>query len=157
MAGRRVTRGSEEVSAGGVVMRRSAAGPEVLVAEQRDRNLEQKTLRLPKGHLEPGETAEAAACREVAEEVGVAARVVAALPDAAYRYVERGNGRTVAKRVHFFLMAYESGAARPVDGEMTAVYWLPLDEAEARLSFETERAVVARARALLDSADPPRL
>lgn len=157
MARGRVTGGAEEVSAGGVVVRRGAAGLEVLVASQRDRNLERETLRLPKGHLEPGETAEAAARREVSEEVGVVARVVAALPDVAYRYVERRDGREVAKRVHFFLMAYEAGRAGPVDGEMTAVHWLPLAEAEARLSFDTERAVVARARALLDSADPPRL
>lgn len=127
------------------------------MAEQRDRNLGHETVRLPKGHLEVGETLEEAASREVAEEVGVRARVLAPLSDVAYRYVEQSDGREVAKRVHFFLMAYEDGDARPVDGEMTGVAWRPLAEAERVLTFDSERAVVARARALLDSADPPRL
>ena len=45
-----------EISAGGLVARRSAAGVEVLIARQHDRNRGDLTGRLPKGHLDPGET-----------------------------------------------------------------------------------------------------
>ena len=114
-------------------------------------------VRLPKGHPDPGESDEAAALREVAEETGVRARVVARLPDVTYRYHERKKDRWIDKRVVFFLMSWEGGDPRPVDGEMDRVYWTPLEDAASRLHFDTERQVVGEALALLESSDPPRL
>lgn len=147
----------EERSAGGVVVRRGAEALEVALAEQHDRNRRERTVRLPKGHLEPGESDEAAALREVEEETGLRARVLARLTDVTYRYHEREDDRWVDKRVVFFLMAYEGGDPRPADGEMDRVYWTPLEDAAACLAFETERQVVGEALALLESANPPRL
>ena len=65
-----------ELSEGGVVTRRGVAVPdgaglEVLIADQLDGNTGQRTMRLPKGHLEPGETLEEAALREAHEEIGL--------------------------------------------------------------------------------------
>lgn len=146
-----------ERSAGGVVVRTRGDGFEVALAEQDDRNRGQRLVRLPKGHLEAGETAEQAAVREVAEETGLRARVVAPLGDTAYRYHEKALGRTVSKVVHVFLMAWEGGAGHPADGEMARVFWVPLGDAARRLAYEGERAMVRRASALLTSGDPPRL
>jgi 8-oxo-dGTP pyrophosphatase MutT (NUDIX family) len=147
----------EETSAGGVVVRRGRAGAEVALAAQRDRNTGAPTVRLPKGHPEPGESLEEAALREVREEVGLGAVVLARLRDVTYHYRDVRRGRLVAKRVHFFLMRHTAGDGAPADGEMEHVFWCPLEAAEARLSFETEREVVAEARAMLDSPDGPRL
>lgn len=146
-----------EISAGGLVARRCAAGVEVLIARQHDRNRGDLTGRLPKGHLDAGETPEQAALREVSEEVGVGARIVAALGEVAYVFREEREGIRIAKTVHFFLMAWERGEARPADGEMQSVAWVPIAEAAAKLTFESERDVVARARGLLESAHPPGL
>jgi ADP-ribose pyrophosphatase YjhB (NUDIX family) len=146
-----------EVSAGGLVARRGAGGTEVLVARQHDRNRGDVTGRLPKGHLDGDETPEQAALREVAEEVGVEARIVASLGEVAYVYREERLGIRIAKTVHFFLMAWERGEARPADGEMQSVAWVPIGEAAAGLTFESERDVVARAQGLLESVHPPRL
>ncbi|MBT9253898.1 MAG: NUDIX domain-containing protein, partial [Brockia lithotrophica] len=55
-----------EVSAGGIVYRRGARGPEILVIEDRFGR-----IAYPKGHLEAGETPEQAALREVEEETGI--------------------------------------------------------------------------------------
>jgi hypothetical protein len=53
-------------------------------------------------------------------------------------------------------MAWEAGEAHPADGEMAAVFWCALPGAAARLTFESEREIVARAWALLESGDSPR-
>ncbi len=144
-----------ELSAGGVVVRAAAEGLEVALAEQDDRNTRERTVRLPKGHLDPGETAEEAALREVEEEIGLTARIVAPLGEVRYAYFEESRELMISKVVHFFLMSWQSGHGHAADGEMARVFWTPLDEAADRLSFETERDVVQRARTLLESDDPP--
>lgn len=134
------------VAAGGVVARAGATGLEIAVAEQIDWRTGDRGLRLPKGHLDPGETPEQAALREVHEETGLRARILAPLETVEYRY-PHPKGHTVCKRVHFFLMAHESGEPHAADGEMERVWFCPLDEALAALRFDTERRVVAAARA----------
>jgi 8-oxo-dGTP pyrophosphatase MutT (NUDIX family) len=136
-----------ETSAGGVVYRRIGESVEVALGEQRDRLTGEWKTRLPKGGVEPGETPEQAALREVEEETGFVARLTAPLGSVAYSY--REGGETVAKRVSFFLMELASGEAGPGDGELERVYWCPIAEAAERLSFDTERDVVGRAHAHL--------
>jgi len=133
-----------EESAGGVVFRRASA-LEVIVAEQIDRQTGERTLRLPKGKVEAGETLEAAARREVAEEAGVQARILEPLDEIRYRYVHRRRRVTVAKRVHFFLMEHEAGTPAPADREMERVFWCPIEEAASRLTHGAEAEVVRRA------------
>jgi 8-oxo-dGTP pyrophosphatase MutT (NUDIX family) len=144
-----------EVSAGGVVVRKTAGGHEVALAEQDDRNTREATVRLPKGHLEDGETAEQAALREVEEEIGLVARIVAPLGEVSYIYTDRALGCEIDKRVVFYLMSWERGDAQAADGEMTRVFWTPIAGAARQLSFESERDVVQRAHALLESEHPP--
>ena len=70
-----------ELSAGGAVVR--DAEVIVIVPVKRDAN-RRRVLGLPKGHLDEGETPEAAAKREVAEETGVTAELVDKLGDVDY-------------------------------------------------------------------------
>ena len=83
------------------------------------------------------------------EETGLHARVTAPLGSVAYAYHE-GAAR-VEKRVHFFLMELAGGDTREPDGELERVYWCPIARAAKRLSFETEREVLERARERLGS------
>jgi 8-oxo-dGTP pyrophosphatase MutT (NUDIX family) len=138
-----------------VVFRRAGGdGPgtiEVALGEQRDRITGAQNVRLPKGKLDGGETPEQAALREVREETGLAGRVVEPLGSVAYTYTTT-RGRAVPKEVHFFLMELADADAGEPDGEFGRVFWCPLEEAADRLSFESERDVLARARRALEAA-----
>ena len=133
-----------EISAGGVVYRRLATGIEVAIAEQRDRITQQRTTRLPKGKIDPGESAEHAAVREVAEEIGLEARVVDALGTVEYDYTD--GSKRISKQVHYFLMEWVPGEARELDGEMDRTYWCPIEEAAKKLTFEPEQRAIGWAK-----------
>jgi 8-oxo-dGTP pyrophosphatase MutT (NUDIX family) len=138
-----------EVSAGGVVYRRVESGIEVAIAEQRDRITHRTTTRLPKGKIDPGESAVDAAVREVAEEIGLRARVVTTLGSVEYDYAE--DSEQVSKEVHYFLMEWVPGETLELDGEMIRTYWCAIDEAEKNLTFETEQRAIGWARAQLEA------
>ena len=94
---------------------------------------------LPKGHIEPGETPEEAAVREVEEEAGVRAVVVARAGENEYA-VDKEPVRVV-----FFLMRYLGEASRQEDRD---VAWRRYDEALRLLRFDDTRRVLTQAHAL---------
>lgn len=136
-----------ETAAGGVLYRDGPQGPEVVVGEQTDRLTGARTHRLPKGKIGRRETLSQAALREVLEETGFSARIVAPLGRVEYTY--REDGVDVAKVVHFFLMEWEPGAAATPDGELERIVWLPIQKACRILTYERERSIVERAIAEL--------
>ena len=144
-----------ERSAGGVVYRRAAHGIEVLVGHQTDWNTGEATVRLPKGHLDTGETPEQAALREVREETGRLARVRERLDETRYAFTDRRSGERVAKSVVYYLMEDAGSGPETRDDEMERIEWGALADAAERLSFETERAIVRRAAETLQSSGPP--
>jgi len=136
MAVRRPT----EHSAGGVVVHDGAC---VVIVPTRRAAGGAKVLALPKGHVDPGETASQAALREVREEGGVEGRVVGPLGEVRYVYVR--DGRRVAKRVEFFLLDYVAGDPIEHDHEVEEARWMPLAEAAERLTYRGEREMARMA------------
>jgi len=126
------------LAAGGVVVRDDLVL--VLLRPSRDE------VRLPKGHVEPGEDAETTALREVREESGYGGLVVQA--DLGEQVVEFNyKGKHVVRTERYFLMALADPAASPSDSEKQfEPRWLAWDEALAELTFEPEREWVRRAR-----------
>src|SRR5262249_24614773 len=112
------------------------------------------TWALPKGLIDPGESAEATAVREAEEETGVRARPVEKLGD--IRYVYTWAGERVFKVVSFFLLRYSRGrlGALPAEHahEVAEARWLPLDEAPRLLAYKGERDMAAKALDRLGSA-----
>jgi len=74
---------------------------------------------LPKGHVEPGETAEQAAIREVEEETGISGEILARLGTIDFWFI--ADGRRVHKTVHHFLLRAVGGELSDADIEVTEV------------------------------------
>lgn len=139
-AGQRGPARPRERSAGGVVVR----GQDILVIVPTRRAADgSAVLGLPKGHIDPGEDALAAAIREVREEAGVEVELVCELGEVRYWYTR--NGRAVPKAVLFFLFRYVAGDPADHDDEVLQARWMELTEASAALTYDGEREIVARA------------
>jgi 8-oxo-dGTP pyrophosphatase MutT (NUDIX family) len=139
-------------SAGGIVVRYDAGRPHLVVGARR-RERDGRTWTLPKGTPKRGETTEETAIREVAEETGLEVRITAPLTSISYAFVQ--SGTRIHKTVHYFLMEPTGGDLAGHDHEFEEVRWVRFDEADSLLTFETERALVAKAAATL--ATEPRI
>jgi 8-oxo-dGTP pyrophosphatase MutT (NUDIX family) len=117
--------------AGGVVFRDSPLGPEYLVVEARRAP---GVWVLPKGHIEKAETADMTAMREVEEEAGSQAIVIATL----------GTLDFDDAHVVVFLMKHQRDVPQ---AETRKVVWEPYQRARDRLSFQNSRDLLARAHA----------
>lgn len=107
----------------------------------------------PKGRLEPGEAPEVAACREVAEEVGITQLEPVDGFEELLRYRFRRGGETVDKKVVLFLArTEETGEALP--GEIQAICWLPYGEALEQITHAEQRELLRRGEAALTDANP---
>ena len=116
-----------------------------------------KTLsRCPKATWTPGEKPAETALREVHEETGLKATLIAKLGDIKYVYVRKWAGNEKAfKIVSFFLTKYQSGQINDVTEamrhEVRRAYWLPLSEAPGKLSYNGERQMAEKALAYIES------
>jgi 8-oxo-dGTP pyrophosphatase MutT (NUDIX family) len=108
-------------------------------------------VRLPKGHIEPGESAQAAALRETRAESGYTGLAVQA--DLGTQVVEFDYaGRHVVRTERHFLMTLADNPDSPSGGEeQFEPAWLPWDEALAALTFEAEQEWVRRARTVWEA------
>jgi ADP-ribose pyrophosphatase YjhB (NUDIX family) len=129
--------GLNPTHAGGVVYRMRGTLPEVLVVTAK---LDPSVWVLPKGHIEPGESPDQTAVREVFEEAGVTARIVDFLTTA--RQVVRGT----PQQIEYFLMEM---VAEETAREGRRVAWLTEDAAIRRITYEESEAVLMQGYARL--------
>jgi 8-oxo-dGTP pyrophosphatase MutT (NUDIX family) len=132
-------------SAGGVIYRISGSTIEVALIATGSGG----RWGLPKGHVQRGETAEAAAEREVAEETGLRGKVQRHL--ATIEYWFRAGPTRIHKYVDMFLLRYERGELAPQIAEVDDAQWFTLEVALTLASFEREREVLGQVHELWSS------
>lgn len=148
-------------AAGGVVVDRA---DRVLLLERTvirgQRNVHE--VRLPKGHIEAGESDTEAAIREVREESGY--QQLAVLADLGMGEITfKSRGQQVTRSEHYFLMRLLADERGVPTAEGEEALFVPLwaadfESAERSLTYEGERNFVRRARdafrVLADAAAP---
>ena len=134
-----------EFSAGGVLVRRLRG--RWMMAAIRPRRDGTPVWALPKGHIDPGESGEQTALREVEEETGARGRSLGKLGDV--RYVYTWKGERIFKVVSFFLVRYAGGRLGALPPafrhEVEEVRWVPLEDAPTLLTYGGEREMAAKA------------
>jgi 8-oxo-dGTP pyrophosphatase MutT (NUDIX family) len=121
-------------AAGGLVVRDGTNGIELVVVHRPHRG----DWSFPKGHLEPGETPEQAALREVEEETGLQCRLVERL-DSVHYIDHRGD----PKVVDYWTMAV-AGGAFALNDEVDELAWLTPEVARAQLTYDMDRQLISR-------------
>ena len=134
-------------SAGGVIYRSDANGLQIAMIATNGG----ERWGLPKGHVRRGETAEAAAAREIAEETGLNGEVQRHL--ATIEYWFRAGPTRIHKYVDFFLLRYTDGALVHQEAEVDDARWFSLDEALLRASFARERDVLELVVRLVEAGE----
>ncbi|MBI1319825.1 MAG: NUDIX domain-containing protein [Candidatus Hydrogenedens sp.] len=147
-------------TAGGVVI--DSAGRVLAIVRDIEREGEVRhEVRLPKGHIDPGETAEAAAVREVREESGYGlVEIIADLGEGTSEFDFRGKHHV--RRERYFLMrltdsAREAPAPTNDEEALFEPRWLAPEEAADAMTYESERDFVLRALNFLEQREEPSL
>lgn len=154
-----------ETSAGGVVLRHIRGSWQVALIEPNIINADTVTRRtkarpqgtvfaLPKGGVDPGETPEQSADREVWEETGIRGTRLFRLTTIRYVYVRSWGGREqVSKSVSFYMFLYATGRLgqiRPdMRDEVRRAFWFPLEKAHRKLTYRGEREVLKLAQKIV--------
>ena len=126
-----------EKSCGAVVFRRDTDGWNVLLI----RHARGRHISFPKGHMEPGELESHTAEREVFEETGIRVKV-----DRRYRAENRYNIRPdTQKLVVIFAAVTTQREIIPQPEEIAEAYWLPVEAALERLTYERDRKILRAA------------
>ena len=123
-------------AAGGVVVRSGERGMEICVVHRPRYG----DWTLPTGKLDPDETFEEAALREVEEEPGLRCELG---PERTSPHYTDGKGRP--KIVRYWLMEVVDGEFEPND-EVDEVRWMTAHEAVDALTYERDRELVAGIR-----------
>ena len=122
-----------EKSCGAVIFRKAEVWNVLLIRHTRGRH-----ISFPKGHVEPGETESQTAEREIFEETGVRVRV-----DRRYRAENRYNIRPdIQKLAVIFAALTDQAEITPQPEEIAEAFWLPVEEAAARLTYERDRKIM---------------
>ena len=122
------------MAAGGVVWRRSGDGVLEVVLVHRPRY---DDWSLPKGKLDPGETDEQAALREVREECSIEAELGPELPSTTY--LDRSGKH---KRVRYWAMTVVDGQPAAAN-EVDDARWFELSDAMAQISYSRDTDVLS--------------
>ena len=147
-----------EFSAGAVLVRR--LGGRWMMAAIRPQGKPPGLWALPKGRIDEGESGEATALREVAEETGAHGRSLGKLGDVKYVFTwppKSPDAERIFKVVSFFLVRYQGGRLGELPEafrhEVAEARWLPLADAPRLLAYGGEKDMARKAIAFLERSE----
>ena len=127
-----------EKSCGAVIFRWEQGWNVLLIRHTKGRH-----ISFPKGHVEAGETESQTAEREILEETGLRVRV-----DRRFRAENRYNIRPdTQKLVVIFAATTRQAEIIPQPEEIAEAFWLSVEDAENRLTYERDRKIMRDAYA----------
>ena len=135
-----------EKSCGALVLRRDEGGKMYILMIRHKAGGHRS---FPKGHMERGETEYMTAVREVFEETAVQIRLASGFRETVHYHPMPG----VSKEVVYFLTETAQKEIKAREGEIAEVEWVPLDSAEAALTYENDKTVLRAAIARIESGE----
>ena len=141
-----------EISSGGIVFKKNGDQLMVLLVKHASTNY----WGFPKGLVgdwQKNESQESAALREVQEEGGVKAKIIAALSQPTH-YQTSWRGQPIAKTVHYFVMQYLSGNPDSHDKEVSEAEFTTIEKAKQTLTYDNDRQNLKEALVLLLGIEP---
>lgn len=130
-----------EKSCGAIIYRRHHGNTEILLA----RHLKSGHWSFPKGHMEPGETEEETALREIKEETGLDV-----LLDTSFREtVTYSPKRNTKKTVVYFVGIATSHELVPQQEEIAELRWLEIGQAAGVLTYDNDKLTANKAKAFI--------
>ena len=134
-----------EYSCGAVVFTRIGGEPHYVLVRAKDQP--EGCHGFPKGHMEPGETEEQTALREIYEEVGLRVRFIPGFR--AVTEYQLPSPPDTRKRVVFFLAEYEDQATVVQESELAAITIAPWPQALELTEFADSKKILTDAHEFL--------
>ncbi len=126
--------------AGGIVIRTDGVPSTVLLYRAK-----QQDWTFPKGHIEPKETPEEAAVREIKEETGLIAEAFLELP--LFEYLHN-NGQMVA--IHMYLMKCKNEKDLKEEHDGDRLEWIPITEVIKTLTHDNLKNYFAKIQPIIE-------
>ena len=134
-----------EYSCGAVVFKRIDGEPHYVLGRAKDQPV--GCHGFPKGHMEPGETEEQTALREIYEEVGLRVRLLPGFR--AVTEYQLPAPPDTRKRVVFFLAEYEGQETTVQESELAAITIAPWPQALELTEFADSKRILTEAHEFL--------
>jgi len=131
-----------EFSAGGVIFKKVKGSIKIAITARNNSSV----WCLPKGKIEPRETPQHAAARELMEETGLEGEAVCKIGNITYRFFSEWDHANVYKLVQFYLFRCIRGSIRNHDNEVDRVKWFTPEEALKVMTYPSERGIVRKAK-----------
>ena len=132
---------SYEKSCGAVVFRKYHGNIELLLIK----HVVGGHWSFPKGHVEPGETEEQTALREIKEETGIDVELNTSFREV----VSYSPKRDTTKDVIYFLGKAKTFQYTPQEEEIAQIKWVEINLAHSFLTYDNDKKLVNKAKPMI--------